>query len=47
MKYFVNILLDLMPDPAFYETNKFWMLIIPALAAIIGLIIYFIRKRKN
>jgi|GEM_PF-5886396 len=47
MKSYTSFLLDLLPDPVFYETKKFWLLAIPALAAVVGLIIYFIRKKNK
>jgi LPXTG-motif cell wall-anchored protein len=42
-----TILLDLMPDPEFYQKTSFWVLTISALAAITGLIIWFVRRKKN
>ncbi len=42
-----TILLDLMPDPEFYEKTSFWVLTISALVAITGLIIWFIRRKKK
>jgi len=40
-------LLDLMPDPPFYKEKSFWIWTIAALAAITGLVIYFIKKKNG
>ncbi|MEO7312198.1 MAG: hypothetical protein ABIX01_17475 [Chitinophagaceae bacterium] len=42
-----KILLDLMPDPEFYETKSFWIWVVALVVAAGGLIAWSIRKRRN
>ncbi len=40
-------LLDLLPDPIYYETKSFWIWVTAAMAATAVLIYLFLRKRKK
>jgi len=40
-------LLYMLPDPEFFDPTNSWVWLIAALAAIVGLVIYFIRKKNK
>jgi LPXTG-motif cell wall-anchored protein len=44
---FHRLFLDIPPDPKFYEKTNFWVLATLALLALVGLVIWFIKRKKN
>lgn len=40
-------LLDLRPDPGFLEDGRNWIWLLLAIGAIVGLVVYFIKRKKR